>query len=156
MIKLREFYFRMVKLTADLIAESTQHVNPCREREFSQNLLATFLLHFWNITDEKFAWHFHGIIFMLMFLTVIEMQFCKNFQGNWTCEVTNSTRSKTLEQLLINSIGNALIFFKTPSSNSILQTLFLLGALFLLGESSFLPPIWVKIKCPSLYCSKLL
>jgi len=23
----------MVKLTADLIAESTQHVNPCRERE---------------------------------------------------------------------------------------------------------------------------
>ena len=45
MIKLREFYFRMVKLTADLIAESTQHVNPCREREFSQNLLATFLKH---------------------------------------------------------------------------------------------------------------
>ena len=33
----------MVKLTADLIAESTQHVNPCRERIFSQNLLVTIV-----------------------------------------------------------------------------------------------------------------
>lgn len=34
---LSESYFRMVKLTADLIAESTQHVNPCRERIFFKN-----------------------------------------------------------------------------------------------------------------------
>jgi len=28
-------------------------------------------------------------------------------KGNWTCEVTNSTKSKILELLLINSTGNA-------------------------------------------------
>ena len=94
----------MVKLTADLIAESTQHVNPCRERNFSQNLLVKN--HFLDFVEMIF-FHgkFHG------YFILFDMQFCDNFQGNWTCEVTNSTRSKTLEQLLINSIGNALIFF---------------------------------------------
>ena len=87
----------MVKLTADLIAESTQHVNPCRERIFSQNLLVTIVR-----SDPSHFLDFIEVIFF-KYQTQINLMVILLY---WEAVLWNFSRELDLRGYKFNQIEN--------------------------------------------------